>query len=352
MGLDETRLRAVLDGVSARPDIGPVSFALARPETGWSWSYESETEPKPYFVGSITNMYTAALALQLRQEGLLDLDEPIAAHLGADLLAGLHVYREHDRSEELTARQLLSQTSGLADYFEQRRAHDGASVRDDALRRDRGWTFEQALSTVRTQLRPAFPPGTGRRAFYSDTNALLLGRVIEVLTGRSWEQAVTERILSPLSLASSWPFGLADVERYDTVAAIHNGPDAVRIPLTMASVRAQGSLVSTADDGIVFLRAFLGGELFDRGQLDEMTGEWRRIAFPLSYGLGLMRFSMPRLLSPGAAPREFFGHGGSTGSVLFHAPESGLFISGTVNQLKNKTLAYRLMARLAALAVE
>lgn len=344
---DETRIREVLDRFASSPDTGAVSFALTNLATGWSWCYDSEQTIKPYFIGSVTKLYTTALVMQLRQEGLLSLDSAIAEYIDPEMLAGIHVFRSVDRSEAITPRQLLSHSSGLPNYLEQER-WEGGSVMADALHRDRGWTFDQALTVVRLHMSPRFAPGARGRVHYSDMNFVLLGRIIENLTGVSWEEAVIERVIRPLGLDHTWPFGVGDIERYEDVAAVMRGGTAIRIPQTMASVRAPAGLVSSAADGTTFAQAFLSGQLFDREYLAEITGGWRRLGGSLHYGLGLMRYTMPRTLT--SPPIEFFGHSGSSGAVLFYAPSLSLCISGTVNRAGDRAGLFKLMGSLALAA--
>lgn len=346
----QDKLRHLLDRYASRSDTGPISFALSSPRRGWLWRYESESRPKPYFTASITKLYTAAVIMQLRAEGRVELEVPVAAYLGGDILNGLHVLKGVDHSSRVTVRDLLAHTSGIAGYFDEKRRGGGTLVAD-VIARDRAWSIADALQSAAGDMKPHFVPGAAKKAFYSDTNYHLLGLLTEQLTGNSWEQEVSTRIVSRLGLENTWMFTAEDVSRYDDVAAIHYGRSPVRIPLAMTSVRAHGGMVSTAEDGIVFLRAFMGGELFPAGYLAEMMSQWRRIFFPLQYGVGLMKYEMPRMLSIGANTGPFIGHSGSSGSVLFHLPGPDLYISGTVNQLTKRAMVYQLASRLAAIAV-
>jgi D-alanyl-D-alanine carboxypeptidase len=337
----------VLDGFSSRTRSGALSFALATPATGWSMQYDTDgaspSATRPYFIGSVTKLYTAAIVMQLWQEGMLRLDDSIAAHLDGDLLAGIHVYREHDYSEQITVRDLLMHTSGLANYLMQPR-HDGGSLFSDALTRDRGWTFDQALGVARS-MRPAFAPGSARRAHFSHTNYALLGRIIEERTGMPWEAAVVERITGPLGLTATWPFSLDDLDRYDSVAPMLHGAQAVRLPLTMASVRSQGGIVSTAEDGVAFLRALFGGALFGAEAMATMMREWRRLNHTTSAGIGIMRHRGSALRSGGRGI-EILGHPSSTGSVLYCSPADGLYLSGTVGRMRDATASHAVVIAL------
>ncbi|AWB88955.1 serine hydrolase domain-containing protein [Salinibacterium hongtaonis] len=342
----ETRIRSVLDRFSERSDTGSITFALSTPHNGWSMLYESEKPEPPYFLGSATALYTAAMIMQLREEGALSLDDPVREILGDDVVASLHVFRETDYSEHITVRHLLSHTSGLSSYLTERRA-DGSSLMTDALARDRGWSIEQSLSAARS-MRPKFAAGDPRRAHFSGTNYVLLGLVIEAVTKSTWSAAVVERVIGPLRLTGTWPFRVEDVDRYDSVSPLRFEGREVRLPFTLASLRAQGSIVSTAEDGLVFLRAFLSGGLFDAAYLLEMTSHWRRAANTLEAGIGIARFVVPRFQRPGPGPRVFIGHPGETGSALYCVPSHGLYISGSINQVADPSAVHQLITTLSS----
>ncbi|GAA1631136.1 serine hydrolase domain-containing protein [Georgenia ruanii] len=341
----ESRLTVLLDKYAARPDTGTVRLALARPSTGLEWTYG---EPDgQYFIASITKLFTTAVVMQLVDDGQVDLDAALPVYLPDDVVAGLHVIDGVDRSDRITVRQLLSNTSGLGDVSEQKQP-DGSTLFKVAFAADPGWTFEELLVVAKERIRPAFPPGTPGKAQYSDTNFQLLGRIIEAVTGLPYARVVEQRITQPLALPGTYVFEAATLDRYDGVDPILNGRRPLRIPRTLASTQAQGGIVSTTADTLRFLRAFFAGEFFDAAHLEHMQARWNRIFPPMRYGTGLMRFAVPRVMSPFAPVPAMVGHGGSSGAVLFHAPELDLFVAGTVNQIANRRLPYPLLARVAA----
>jgi CubicO group peptidase (beta-lactamase class C family) len=125
-----------------------------------------------------------------------------------------------------------------------------------------------------------------------------------------------------------------------------HGTRPLRIPRAMASFGPDGGIVSTARDQLTFLRAFIAGELFPRSFLDEMTSEWRRWRFPLDYGIGIMRFAIPRVMALGRAVPPMIGHSGASGAVLYHSPERDLSVALTVNQIAKRSLSYQLLSRI------
>ncbi|MEV7678948.1 serine hydrolase domain-containing protein [Streptomyces sp. NPDC088341] len=157
-----------------------------------------------YRVGSITKTFTAVLVLRLRDEGLLDLRDPLEKHLpdagagistgtggatgagvGSGTGAGVGTGRG-TRVGEVTIAQLLDHTAGLA-------AESPAP-----------W-WERTPGTVRPELsdvlgeRPVLHPA-GRRHHYSNPGYTLLGSLIEAVRGASWEEVLRREILEPLGM--------------------------------------------------------------------------------------------------------------------------------------------------------
>jgi CubicO group peptidase (beta-lactamase class C family) len=124
------------------------------------------------------------------------------------------------------------------------------------------------------------------------------------------------------------------------------GKQRVAIPGAMASVRADGGIVSTAGDGLTFLEAFMTGRLFPLAYLDEMQSQWSAIFAPLQVGMGLMRFALPRYYTLFKTVPPMIGHSGASGALLYDIPALDLYVSGTVNQIKKRSLSYNLLTRL------
>ena len=132
-------------------------------------------------IGSITKVLTSFLALQLVDEGRLDLDTPLRTYL-PDLRLG-----DEGAAQVLTMRHLLSHTCGLqGDYFA-----------------DFGWGSDTVRRYVESlaDLEQVHPPG--ERFSYSNPGYVLAGRVIEVLREMTWNDALTSRLFAPASLSHS-----------------------------------------------------------------------------------------------------------------------------------------------------
>ncbi len=191
-------------------------------------------------------------------------------------------------------------------------------------------------------MKPRFKPGARGKAFYSDTNYQLLGRVIEAIVGKRMGEVLQGFIFSPLRLKDTY---LYDDSNDNIPLSLYYKTDPLRIPLAMTSFGPDGGIVSTAKETMTFLRAFCGGQFFPKEYISELT-TWNRIFFPLEYGIGIARFKLPRIFSPFKATPELIGHSGLSGAFAYYCPEKDLYLTGTVNQVARPGLSYRLMIKL------
>jgi CubicO group peptidase (beta-lactamase class C family) len=309
------------------------------------------TPDTPYYLASIAKMYTTAVIVNLHDRGNLSLDEPISKYLPAALTRGIHVYKGTDYSEKIKVYQLVNQTSGLSDYF----AGEPAGGQSVFSQLKNGQDVKLSLGYVTDlarQIPPKFEPGAKgeTRAYYSDTNYQLLGAIIEAVTGKSVAENFQQFIFSPLELKDTYLYDESLVQIRKKPAAIFTKNQALNIPQYFSTSLTDGGVVSTVNENLSFLRAFFEGGLFDPKYLDRMMGRWNPLFFPLQYGYGMMRFTLPRFLSPFQAVPVYFGHSGASGSFAYYCPEKALYLAGTVNQVAGPNIPIQLMIKLTNLA--
>jgi len=305
------------------------------------------TPDTPYFIASITKMYTAVIILRLCEKKSIDLDAPISQYLPASLTHEIHIYKGTDYSDQIKVSELLSQTSGLADY-EADKPRGGKSVIDELKAgHDRSVDTAEAIDIIR-QLSPHFPPGTRGKAYYANTNYRLLGAIIEIVTGKSMKTNFEEMIFRPLGLQHTYLYDWTAPPAGEIPATIFMKDVPANVPKYLSSNISDGGIVSTAPECILFLRAFFEGQLFNKGLLEQMTN-WNSIFFPLRYGYGLMYFQLPRFFWPTPLP-EFIGHSGSIGSFAFVCPSRSMYLAGTVNLIASPARPFFLMMDLVRTA--
>jgi D-alanyl-D-alanine carboxypeptidase len=298
------------------------------------------TRDTPFFIASVSKMYTAAIVMRLYEEKRIDLDAPISEYLPASLTGAIHVYKGADYSDQIKVSELISQTSGLPDH-EKDKTKGGTSIMDKLKAgQDLAIDTEEAIEIVRT-LSPPFAPGRPGKAHYSNANYRLLGAIIESVTEKPTAANFEEIIFAPLGLQNTYLFDWTVPRVNDAPATIYFKEAPAIIPKYLSSNISDGGLVSTAPECLVFLRAFFEGHLFDKALLDRMT-TWNSIFFPLRYGYGLMYFKLPRFFWPRPLP-EFVGHSGSTGSFAFICPSRSIYLAGTVNQVASPAKPFFLM---------
>ena len=269
-------------------------------------------------IASISKTFTAALTLKLADMGQLDLDQTVQSALPHHDLSDLHVIKGVAHGPTLTIRQLLFQTSGLADYFK-------GGVESDMLQnKDRAIDLALVLELTRS-LPPMAAPDSGK-AHYSDTNFQLLGAVLEAASGKPYATLLHDYICEPLGLRQTTTF---DAEN-PPLPLFHKSQQ-LTLPKSLGSMDPDGGLVSTPEELIDFVRGFLGGRLFDPVWLDDVSN-WKSVFFPLQYGGGLMRSQLPRWMTLWRPTPELIGHLGSSGSFAFYAPERDIYLAGTFNQ--------------------
>lgn len=303
------------------------------------------TTDTPIILASITKLYTAAAIMRLFEQGALSLDDPMSKYLPDELIRGIHVYKGHDYSHEITIAQLLSHISGIADYYSEK-SKDGKTLFETFVAdQTRTWTVDETIARVRNEMAPNFKPGT--KASYSDTNYQLLGKIIEAVTGKPLEIVYDDFFFTPLSLKHTWLIGRSKphVKSSGAIADVFSKDMNITLIRSNGSYWADGGMVSTVEDAVIFLKALNEGKIVSKDTL-KLMHNWRQLRnMPFQYGYGIMYFKIPSFINWITKVPPVWGHMGSTGAILYYAEELDLYIAGTIDQTEDKISAIKLMIK-------
>ena len=232
-------------------------------------------------LASTGKMFTTVAILQLVQQGKLDLDAPVGRYLPKWPVATVR--------EKVTARQLLLHTSGLGlywgDAFTQRRAQ---------LR-----TLSDYQPLLATE--PKFEPGT--QWAYSNTGFMLLGLLVEAISGEDFYDYVERHVFAPAGMQDSGYFAVDGIAEH-VATPRRDGKD---LPMPEPRGGAAGGGYSTTRDMLRFHRALAGGKLLDAKTTALLFAP---VTLPAGtrappHGLGMLRFASGDDIvygHPGGAP--------------------------------------------------
>jgi D-alanyl-D-alanine carboxypeptidase len=234
--------------------------------------------------GSVGKTYVSAVAMQLVGEGRLDLEARVSAYLGDE-----HWYERLPNHADITVRQLMNHTSGLIRY-----EFDERFIADLLAEPDKVWEPVEQLSYLFDAEAP-FAAGAGWD--YSDTNYIVLGMIIERLTGDEFYEELRRRILEPLDLRNTVP---SDSRRVPGLVQGYAGrqnpfglPDAV-IEAGAFAVNPQfewtgGGIASTSEDLARWAKDLYEGRAFDPSLLPILLESVpARLGTNVEYGLGVI----------------------------------------------------------------
>src|SRR6185503_17065305 len=280
--------------------------------------------------GSVGKTFAAATALQLIKEGKIGLDDKIEKYLGRETW-----FSRLPNAKDITVRQLMNHTSGLVRYeFKEQ------FTKDLTANPDKVWKPAELVAYLLDE-KPPFAAGEGWD--YSDTNYIVLGMIIEKVTGRKFYDEANRRLLKPLKLSDTIP---QDGPRLKGVVQGYAGPnnpfggtDAMIVNGKFA-INPQfewtgGGYVSTAHDLARWARMFYEGKAFSPDLLPQVVDG---VAAPMlgresKYGLGAIIRKTPAGTSYG---HSGFFPGYMTDMMYF--PEHKIAVAVQVNTSVGRSL--------------
>ena len=285
---DASSLREDVDALVARGAPGVVLLVRdGRTTRRFTAGYGDVARKQPmlssdhFKIASLTKSYTAAVVLQLADEGKLSLGDTVQRWLPGLVPNG----------DRITVRELLNHTSGVPEY------ENDARFMKPYLNGHFGhyWAPRQ-LVRLAVSHKPLFAPGQTKISAYSNTNYVLAGLIVEAVTGESIGDELQRRIFGPLRLEDSYYPTKPGLRRpFAHGYMVLEKPPALDVTgLSPSLSPASGTIVSTADDVADFYRALLTGRLLPAALLRQMNttiSEGSKVDIPgQRYGLGLERF--------------------------------------------------------------
>lgn len=296
------RLDAAFEQARAATKAPAMSAAVLVPgKGGWERTDHGDEPPMLYWA-SAGKTLIAVVVLQLAESGKLALEDPIGRYV-----AGV------PNGDVVTVRDLLAHTGGLFSANEDLKARGERRAR----------TLDEDLKII-ARHGAMFCPGERWR--YSNTGYALLGKVIELVDKRTWQEAVDARILKPLGLRTLRM--LVEGDKGEDVAKLVSAKET---PIEPAWAGAAGGAVGSAGDMARVWAALLGGKLLKQDTVRAMFAK----PYPMFdagsfYGLGAMVVEVPE---PDGSKSLWLGHlGGTPGAsaVVAYSVRDGAIVAAAL----------------------
>lgn len=263
--IKETSSPGAIVGVRTQVGTWTSAYGKADPATGAPMEIGMHTR-----VGSITKAFTGTVLVQLAEAGKLSLDDSIERYV-----PGV------PNGSRISLRQLANMTSGVASYTQNTKFTDVYFADPQTIFKP------DTLLAIGLEASPIFPPGT--QFNYSNTNTVLLGLVIEKVTGKPIAEVLKSMVFDPLKLSNTfWPGESTSMPARYAHGFTLQGTATPDRPIDATHWNpawgwTAGALISNMDDLLAFGRALGTGQ----GLLGSTAQVGRLASFPMPSGYGI-----------------------------------------------------------------
>ncbi len=265
---------------------------------GYSQINGSERKPATtatrYRVGSITKMFTAAMIFQFVEKGKLKLSDTLDKF-----------FPQIPNAKKITIAHMLAHRSGIHDLT------DNPDFRTWMMNPK---TKDEVLAII-AKGTPDFEPDA--KFSSSNSNYVVLGYIVEKLTGKPYQKALKERITSKIGLKDTYlGTGKSDIGKNESFSYSYAGDWKQETEIDLSIPGGAGAIISTPSDLVKFIQALFDGKLISQENVNQM----------MQNKMGMS--SLP------LGDKTFYGHGGSIDgfrSLLVYLPEEKLAVAYTSN---------------------
>ena len=312
------KLQNKIDSIKTANNLKGISASVIYPGmgtwkgvTGISYIGKPITSDLLFGIGSNTKLFTGVLLLKLAENNIIRLDDSLHQYLPTF----------NNIDSNITIRQLLNHTSGLADVTSVQGYPDSILTNPNRV-----FTAGEMMRWAGT---PLFPAGTSWN--YCNTNYLLAGMIAESATGQSYAKLLRDSILTPLQLDSTF-LDVYETNLFPVAHPWQAGVNNNSIPRTSlnSAAWASGAMYSTSGEMVQWYRALMNGQVLNSNSFNAMT----TFVGSGNYGLGISQATV--------SGRTVWTHGGTIwggyNSSMMYDPTTGIVICVLINQLPGQAL--------------
>ncbi len=306
-------LEKTLDNIIIRTQAKGISAAVGIPNKGiWyatrgitgNKSIEKITPDLKFYAGSIGKIFTAVVILNLIEEGRLSLESPAA-----------NWFPKLSQASHITINHLLTHTSGIVSFD---------NLKEYESNKFRYRNPEEMLSYVKGK-KLLFEPG--KYYAYSNTGYLMLGIIIEKITGKSYKEAVEQYIINKINLHETDVLTAQTLKKL-IVRGHHNGNALIKTENYVIPFAA-GTIIATPKDLVLFFQALMTGRILTQNSLQKMFSDMNLMTVTQSvyYGKGIVAAIDTPI-------GDIIGHTGGIrgfGAALYYHPKENIFVCVMMN---------------------
>lgn len=308
---------------------------------GVDYQFPSGKETRAYHLASIGKVFTATLAFLLIERGKLSLDDNICKFLTPEQLDRLFVFDEIDYQEQVTVRDLIGHMSGVADYFDDP-VSDGVLFTKEVIGNPHTkWTPTMLLDFSRSKQKPVGKPGAVYH--YSDTGYVLLGLLIEAITGKPFHQSLQEEFFGPLGMNDTYLmfYGTPQNQPAKPIEKFWLNGTEVSTFTSVSCDWAGGGIISTTTDLLAFQQALRQGRLIKLSTIQEMTKCPNKFQPGIYYGLGMMEIHFEDFFFLLKGFPRVTGHIGVLATHMFYDEQSETHVIMNFGNTAHMTASFK-----------
>lgn len=346
----DAQLNEIINKIARkRRNQSPIQVHVSSPRHGVDYHSPYGKPDQPFHGASIGKVFTAVLILRMVERGQIRLNQSITELLNEEILKDLFVYRGVDYASQVTVGHLLHHTSGVADYFSAAIQPGFTFMQHVVHHAEKLWTPSTLLDITRQFQHAIAKPG--ERFHYSDTGYILLGLIVQQVSGHAFHSQLHDEILEPLGMDNSYMAFYSQPKNQPTPSILPmyvNDVDVSRFQ-SLSCDWAGGGIVSTSIDLVKFQRAFHSNKLLSSGTVRQMSNCPNKFRNGLWYGMGMMEVQFEGFFFLLRGLPRMYGHTGIVATHMFSIPQQDVHVVVNLGDTGQMATSFKLLTDIMSL---